>query len=93
MTEDSYVLPKDDALIVNVSYYIKCRDCVYYTECDSPARGFCDIDGREVDRCDFCSWFHRKEEKKMKIVDIIVRAFALLPYVYLIYAVKEERHG
>ena len=29
----------------------------------------------------------------MKIIDIIVRAFALLPYVYLIYAIKEERHG
>lgn len=26
-------------------------------------------------------------------IDIIVRAFALLPYVYLIYAIKEERHG
>lgn len=29
----------------------------------------------------------------MKIIDIIVRAIALLPYVYLIYAIKEERHG
>ena len=29
----------------------------------------------------------------MKIVDIIVRAFALLPYVYLIHVIKEERHG
>lgn len=29
----------------------------------------------------------------MKIIDIIVRAFALLPYVYLIYVIKEERNG
>lgn len=29
----------------------------------------------------------------MKIIDIIVRAFALLPYVYLIYAIKEALNG
>ena len=29
----------------------------------------------------------------MKIIDILVRAFALLPYIYLIYAVKEEKNG
>ena len=29
----------------------------------------------------------------MKIIDIIVRAFALLPYVYLIYCLKEEKNG
>lgn len=29
----------------------------------------------------------------MKYVDIIVRAFALLPYVYLIYMIKEAKHG
>lgn len=29
----------------------------------------------------------------MKLIDIIVRAFALLPYVYLVYAIKEEKNG
>lgn len=29
----------------------------------------------------------------MKIIDILVRAFALLPYIYLIHYIKEESHG
>lgn len=29
----------------------------------------------------------------MKIIDIIVRAFALIPYIYLIYCIKEAKHG
>ncbi len=29
----------------------------------------------------------------MKYVDITVRAFALLPYIYLIYMIKEVKHG
>lgn len=29
----------------------------------------------------------------MKIIDIAVRAFALLPYIYLIYMIKEAKHG
>lgn len=28
----------------------------------------------------------------MKIIDILVRAFALIPYIYLIYAIKEAKH-
>ena len=29
----------------------------------------------------------------MKIIDIAVRAVALLPYVYLIYMIREAKHG
>lgn len=29
----------------------------------------------------------------LRFTDIIVRAFALLPYIYLIYMIKEARHG
>lgn len=31
--------------------------------------------------------------KKMKLIDIIIRAFALLPYVYLLICVKEAYNG